>query len=207
MHALSLPPGLPSSVITGSDDLLTRFGLAGTYDRAVKQYLNPSALQHDVKGKGRAIENGELALSPSNPVKAEEEGATGTAREKGKTIKKHYSHMIADVPGKLLELIARSTYGSQAHLNPLPGQNKLAKDHVLRDLLMNPEPPDHVRISSLDDTALREAFTLEVGMLPDVRTYIACSGSCHRADSLACTVRCQYLACGWYVQLLQNREV
>lgn len=49
------------------------------------------------------------------------------------------------------------------------GQNKLAKDHVLRDLLVNPEPPDHVRISLLDDTALREAFTLEVGMLPDVR--------------------------------------
>lgn len=40
---------------------------------------------------------------------------------------------------------------------------------MLRDLLLNPEPPDHVRISLLDDTALREAFTLEVGMLPDVR--------------------------------------
>lgn len=52
--------------------------------------------------------------------------------------------------------------------SPLSGQNKLAKDHVLRDLLLNPEPPDHIQISLLDDTALREAFTLEVGMLPDV---------------------------------------
>jgi hypothetical protein len=57
-------------------------------------------------------------------------------------------------------------------MNVSTGQNKLAKDHHLRDLLMNPEPPDHVNIALLDDTALREAFTLEVGMLPDVSVSI-----------------------------------
>ena len=57
-----------------------------------------------MKGKGRAIENGENAPSPSTAaaaVKAEEEAATN-AREKGRAIKKHYSHMIADVPGEFL---------------------------------------------------------------------------------------------------------
>lgn len=65
--------------------------------------MNLPAIHNDVKGKGRAIEFGDNAPSPAAAaVKAEEEAA-GT-REKGKTMKKHYSHMIADVPGKLKPL-------------------------------------------------------------------------------------------------------
>lgn len=94
--------GLPSSRITGTNDLLTTFGLAGTYDRSVRQYLNLPAIHNDVKGKGRAIEYVDNAPSPAAAIKAEEEAAG--MREKGKTMKKHYSHMIADVPGELRPL-------------------------------------------------------------------------------------------------------
>lgn len=87
--------GLASSHITGSNDLLTALDLARAYENVVKPYLN-LPLHTDIKGKGRAIEV-ENAPSPSALVKQED--AAGTAREKGKTIKKHYNHMIADVPG------------------------------------------------------------------------------------------------------------
>lgn len=50
----------------------------------------------------------------------------------------------------------------------LTGQNKLAKDRHLRDLLLNPDPPDHVKLLPFDSNALRDAFTLQVGTLPDV---------------------------------------
>lgn len=88
--------GLAASHITGSNDLLTTFGLAHAYDSAVKPYLNLS-LPGDVKGKGRATDDDGVPGSIS--ASKQEEGA-GTVREKGKTMKKHYNHMIADVPGK-----------------------------------------------------------------------------------------------------------
>lgn len=138
--------GLAASHITGTSDLITTLGLANAYYSSVKPYLN-LRLPGDIKGKGRAVD--EDAVPIASAATKHEEGV-GSAKEKGKAMKKHYNHMIADVPG----------------------QNKLAKDHVLRDLLLNPEPPDHINISLLDDTALREAFTLEVGMLPDFDTSI-----------------------------------
>lgn len=58
-----------------------------------------------MKGKGRAIEE-DNAPSPSAGIKQED--GTGNAREKGKSMKKHYNHMIADVPGTCLRK-ARNT--------------------------------------------------------------------------------------------------
>ena len=49
------------------------------------------------------------------------------------------------------------------------GQNKLAKDHHLRDLLLDPDPPNGILPAlPFDSQTLRDAFTLEVGGLPDV---------------------------------------
>jgi len=148
------------SPLSGSQDLLARLDLSGSYDRAVRPYLNLKALGgisanegetlsqgQDIKGKGKASE-GAGSGSGSGAGVAQVNGQTPA--DKARSIKKHYSHMIADVPG----------------------QNKLAKDHHLRDLLLTPDGPDHTKIIPFDSNALRDAFTLEVGVLPDFDTSI-----------------------------------
>merc|ERR1711939_101180 len=150
------------SPLSGSQDLLARLDLSGSYDRAVRPYLNLKALGgisanegetlsqgQDIKGKGKASEGaGSGSGSGSGAGVAQVNGQTPA--DKARSIKKHYSHMIADVPG----------------------QNKLAKDHHLRDLLLTPDGPDHTKIIPFDSNALRDAFTLEVGVLPDFDTSI-----------------------------------
>ena len=64
----------------------------------MKPYLT-LPLHGDVKGKGRATEE-DRAPSPSAAIKQED--GSGNTRDKGKTMKKHYNHMIADVPGTCL---------------------------------------------------------------------------------------------------------
>jgi len=139
------------SHISGSQDLLARLDLLGSYDKAVRPYLSSKTLSKENSPDQHARRRGVGGVT-------DVDGATFTADvsgdramvEKAKSMKKHYSHMINDVPG----------------------QNKLAKDHHIRSLLLNPDGPGSTKLISFDSNALRDAFTLDIGVLPDFDTSI-----------------------------------
>ena len=94
--------GIAPAHLSGTQDLLTLFKLSPSYDTYVRPYLSVAkqqAGQHaaeDVKGKGRAV-NGQ-----DGDVQAAVDTTTAGAGAKDRTriMKKHYSHMIQDVPGQ-----------------------------------------------------------------------------------------------------------
>ncbi|CAD6579035.1 MAG: hypothetical protein CYPHOPRED_000784 [Cyphobasidiales sp. Tagirdzhanova-0007] len=146
--------GIAPARLSGSQDFVALFNLSSSYDTFVRPYLasnlSDAAVRQNSpsnsKGKGRA----------TIPDETDDVGGLAGAgrdneRARGKSMKKHYSHLIVDVPG----------------------QNKLAKDHHLRDLLLDPDPPNGILPAlPFDSQTLRDAFTLEVGGLPDFDTSI-----------------------------------
>lgn len=116
-HPLHAEASIAPSHLSGSQDLLARLDLAGAYDRAVRPYLNPKVLAanppdssisaQDPKGKGRAVESPGPATAPAtiqvNGTTIQEppsKPAAAAPPEKAKSMKKHYSHLIGDVPGE-----------------------------------------------------------------------------------------------------------
>ncbi|KAL7004647.1 hypothetical protein EMMF5_005832 [Cystobasidiomycetes sp. EMM_F5] len=142
--------GIAPSHLSGDNNLLDTFQLTAAYDRYVRPYLNPAIAGTASRSTPAPPEtNGKLG-------KGADGDAEGNNPNKAKAVRKHYSHIVIDVPG----------------------QNKLAKDHHLRDLLADPDPLDHITFIPFDAQALRDAFTLEIGELPDFDT------SVWRADSI-----------------------
>lgn len=91
--------GITPSHLSGTQDLLSTFGLSSVYAQHVRPYLSPSLFAatrqstpvvDDIKGKRKATPDAE-GLDPA---------AAGVAARSKASMKKHYSHYIVDVPGQ-----------------------------------------------------------------------------------------------------------
>ena len=99
VEAAAWYPAVTPSHLSGTQDLLSTFGLSSVYAQHVRPYLSPSLFAatrqstpviDDIKGKRKATPDAEGLDAAA---------AGGAARSKA-SMKKHYSHYIVDVPGQ-----------------------------------------------------------------------------------------------------------
>ncbi|ORY52194.1 hypothetical protein BCR35DRAFT_296965 [Leucosporidium creatinivorum] len=141
-----------ASPLSGSQDLISLFGLSPVYDTFLRPYLPESVTGaagegEDLKGKGKekAVETPGGGAGAPKSIGITLGGVRIGEVDKPKKAKmeKQYSHLIQDIPGR----------------------NTIKKDHYIRDLVLNPDvQPPH--IVPFDEQTLRDAFTLKPGQIP-----------------------------------------
>lgn len=108
-----------SSHISGTQDLVTRFGLGSAYDQYVRPYTikvssGTAEGELDAKGKGKGVDGAE---EPGEGAAAAAVAQGAMTKEKAKMMKKHYTHMIADVPGERAKALSGRVLHPRTALN------------------------------------------------------------------------------------------
>lgn len=132
------------SPLSGSQDLLSLFGLKPLYDKYVRPYPTATALANNKsgtpemdegKGKGKASTSGGLTsigfsmggVRIGGEVLVKTEAVVGEKAGKRLKLEKSYAHLVEDIPGKLCCI----------YLGPWPCEQQAASYLALIFLLSN----------------------------------------------------------------------
>ncbi|PWO01047.1 hypothetical protein FA09DRAFT_357665 [Tilletiopsis washingtonensis] len=151
-----LPPAevLPSVALNGAADLLPRFGLLPLYERAVRPYLPRRRAPPGADGASAQQAHADDAAGDETlPLDGDERRADGEPPVR--LLPKTYAHYVEDLPGKV-----RPPKSKRTQRAPPTGT-------TMRDIVFRPETTLQ-RIVPFDDEALRAAFAVRAGDVPEI---------------------------------------
>lgn len=92
----AVPPQQERTRVMGTQDLVGQYGIMPLYEEFVRPFSKvarptSAVAGKDAKGKGKAVEFGGVSEAKAEPV----------VEEKQRRIERNYSHLVADLPGRL----------------------------------------------------------------------------------------------------------